>query len=127
LEAFSEKGSTQSEFANYMVEKIDVNDYIQIQFSDLIGAYQFIPERYDLVNITPYWRTTPQYIEPRIMHQFIQATLEFHISKTSEIFRFVNPILPEKYGLCRIWEKLQHFICVDREKQTVQLITSGFD
>lgn len=127
LETFPEGGIRRDEFANYRVDQIEAGDYLPIRFEELIEDYRFSEEHYDLVNILPYWKTTPRYIDPRRMHRIFQSALEFHVSPSAEVCRFVSPTLPEKYGSVRIWEYLQHYICIDRELKTVQLITSGFD
>jgi hypothetical protein len=117
----------QDQFANYLVNLIEQSDYKQIHFKGLIEDYKFPADRYDLSEMALYWRSTPRYIDPELMHQVIQKALILHISETAEIYQFGNPTHPEKYGLVRIWEDLQHYLCIDHERKLIQVVTSGFD
>ncbi len=120
-------GYKQDEFGNYLIALFQESDYEQISFNHLIEEYEFPAERYKLSNMAPYWRTTPRYIDPEIMHQTIQAALKLHISNTAEIYRFCNPTIKERFCSSGIWEDLQHYLCIDRDRKLIQLITSGFD
>jgi hypothetical protein len=117
----------EREFANYLIATIEESDYHQINFDILMEDYKLPTERYQLSNMAPYWSRSPRYIKPELMFESIHSILRLHISNTSEIFRFDNPTQSYKYGMVRIWDDLQHYICIDHKRKIVQLVTSGVD
>ena len=126
LSQFYQKHSNRSDdqFANYVTGLINGHDYTQIHFTDLAKDYDFTTDLYD--DTTPYWKSTPRYIDPRTMHEGLQAVVTRHVSGSAEIFR-LNAPLAGKQGPVAIWEDLQHYLCIDYSQKAIQLITSGFD
>lgn len=116
------------QFANILMSKLEAGDYKPYSIDKLINDYTFHKERYAEVETSAYWQNSPRFIDPGEMFHFLQAAIQKHVGPEVEIYSLsIAENRDEKYGVARIWEDFQHYICIDRKKNILQMITSGFD
>ena len=110
-------------FGNYNLHQIVAGDYGTISQSALIKKLSF-----PYTNPESKEDGYPGIEDDQLYNQRIREIARTHLNVSSNCFELkISDQQRDKFSLSSVWEEFKNFICIDREKNRVHLITIGKD